>query len=349
MTATDQRPVEGPDPKHIRTWLTITVAIGVTVAVVVALATGGPAVLRAAMQLQPAWLLLALSLSALSWLAQGFGFAALSTRGVRGNLLRMTSAFLGGDFAALTTPFGSGGIPAGVFCLMREGLSAGESSAIVAMHSLLTGLFFLVMGAMAAIVMPLSTRGAEMVVWGGIAGIAVVLALIVWLAVRPHAAAAWLNRMLSKRWLARFVGGKRAARIVEVVDREACRFAADVETLLHERPSQLVLSFLGLFVSRVCIVLCLPIVLSGLGWHGDLLPIMAIAVGAGALAIVSPTPGGSGAVEAATAALLATQVPSVAMVGAATLVWRSVDYYAEISVGWFMFTRYLAITRRAPE
>jgi uncharacterized protein (TIRG00374 family) len=99
----------------------------------------------------------------------------------------------------------------------------------------------------------------------------------------------------------------------------------------------------------MCIMMCLPIVLAGLGWRGDILPIMAIAIGAGALAIVSPTPGGSGAVEAATATLLATQVSSVAMVGAATLVWRSVDYYMEISVGWFMFTRYLAMKPRVSD
>ena len=34
-------------------------------------------------------------------------------------------------------PFGSGGIPGGVFSLTREGLSAGEASAVIAMHSLI--------------------------------------------------------------------------------------------------------------------------------------------------------------------------------------------------------------------
>jgi glycosyltransferase 2 family protein len=347
MTPPDQRPAEGPDLKAIRRWFTITVLIGVSVGVIITLATGGRAVLAAALQMPLGWLMLALTLSALSWLAQGFGFAALSTRGIKGNLLRMTSAFLGGDFAALTTPFGSGGIPAGVFCLTREGLTPGESSAIVAMHSLLTGLFFLVIGALAAIVMPLQTRGAEAVVWSGIAAIGVVLVFVVWLARRPRAAAASLHKLLSSRWLTKILGAKRQNGIVATIDREATKFAGDVETLMHERPSQLVLSFLGLFISRVFIMLCLPIVMYGLGYRGALLPIMAIAIGAGALAIVSPTPGGSGAVEAATAALLATQAPA-ALAGAATLVWRSVDYYAELSVGWIVFTRYLAMKPPMP-
>jgi len=347
MTPSEPRPAEGIDLRRIRRWFTITVLIGVSVGVVITLVTGGRTVLAAAMKMPLGWLLLALTLSTLSWVAQGFGFAALSTRGIRGNLLRMTSAFLGGDFAALTTPFGSGGIPAGVYCLTREGLSAGESSAIVAMHSLLTGLFFLVIGALAAIVMPLQTPGAETVVWSGLAAIAFVLVFVIWLARRPHAAAAGLNRLLSRGWLARAVGGERQARIVSIVDHEATKFASDVECLMRERPSQLVLSFLGLFVSRAFIMLCLPIVMYGLGYRGNLLPIMAIAIGAGALAIVSPTPGGSGAVEAATAALLATQAPAH-LAGAATLVWRSVDYYAEISVGWFAFTRYLTVKSSTP-
>jgi uncharacterized protein (TIRG00374 family) len=264
----------------------------------------------------------------------------------------MTAAFLGGDFAALVTPFGSGGIPAGVFCLTREGLSAGESSAIIAMHSLLTGLFFLVMGALAAIVMPIQTRGAEILVWSGVGAIGFVLVFVIWLAARPHSAIRWLERVLSKPWLARLLGPQRARSVAETVNREACQFAADIEVLTREKPSQLALSFFGLFMSRICLVLCLPVIMWGLGWRGDLWPLLATAVGAMALAIVSPTPGGSGAVEAATAALLATQAPA-ALAGAATLLWRGVTYYTEVIAGWLLFTRYLAMKPRvssaAPE
>ena len=338
------------DPRKLRAGLTITIAIGVTVGVGVALATGGREVLAGMAKLNVAWLLLALALSGLSWLGQGLGFAALKPRGVHTNLLRMTSAFLGGDFAALVTPFGSGGIPVGVFCLTREGLTAGESSAIIAMHSLLTGLFFLVVGAVAAIVMPLKTKGAETIMWSGLAAIAVVLAFVVWLAARPHAAKDRLNRLFSGAWLKRALGARRAERFAAAVDREATQFARDLRTLTHERPSHLALSFFGLFMSRVCLVVCLPVVMLGLGWRGDIAPLLATAVGAMALMIVSPTPGGSGAVEVATAALLSTQ-PGVSgpMAGAATLLWRGVTYYTEVIAGWLLFTRYLATKPRSSE
>ena len=342
MTPAEQRPIEALDPKRLRIGLTITVAIGVSVGLVVALATGGQQVLLGILALPVGWLALALALSALSWLGQGLGFAALTTRGVRGHLMRMTMAFLGGDFAALVTPFGSGGIPVGVYCLTREGLSTGESSAIIAMHSILTGAFFLVVGIIAAFVMPMQTRGSEVLVWSGIGAIAVVLVLVVGLAARPQVAADWLDRTLGRPWLARLIGNQRASRLAEAARREANRFAEDVHTLTRERPSQLALSFVGLFLSRVCLVVCLPVIMYGLGWRGDIGPLMATAVGAMALAIVSPTPGGSGAVEAATAALLATQAPA-AMAGAATLLWRGVTYYTEVVAGWLAFTRYLAM------
>lgn len=347
MSDLDQRSLP-IDPRKLRNGLTITVAIGVSVGVAVAFATGGGAVLKGMASLPLIYLLAALALSALSWLGQGLGFAALAKIRVRGNLIRMTSAFLGGDFAALVTPFGTGGIPAGVFCLTREGLTAGESSAIIAMHSLLTGLFFILVGVGAAIAMPLTTRGAEALVWSGIAAIAVVLAFIIWLALRPLAARDLLNRVFNGRWLARMVGESRAKRWAAAIDREATQFAADVRQLTHERPSHLALSFFGLFLSRVCLIVCLPVIIYGLGWRGDLLPLLATAVGAMALAIVSPTPGGSGAVEVATAALLSTQMPAQ-MAGAATLLWRGTTYYTEVIVGWLLFTRYLAMKPRTPE
>lgn len=341
MSDADQRSSLPIDPRKLRTGLTITVAIGVTVGVGIALATGGGEVLKGIASLPLGWLLLALTLSALSWLGQGLGFAALTKTGVRRNLLPMTSAFLGGDFAALVTPFGSGGIPAGVYCLTREGLTAGESSAIIAMHSLLTGLFFILVGVGAAIVMPLQTRGAEALVWSGIAAIAIVLGFIIWLAARPHAARDRLNRLFAGAWLVRLLGESRARKLADIVDREATHFAGDVRQLTHERPSHLALSFFGLFVSRVCLVVCLPVIMYGLGWRGDLMPMLATAVGAMALAIVSPTPGGSGAVEVATVALLSTQAPAQ-MAGAATLLWRGTTYYTEVIAGWLLFTRYLA-------
>ena len=344
----DPKPVVPLDRRSLRTGLAIAVAIGVTAGLVVAFATGGTAVVVAASKLSLPWLALALALSALSWLLQGIGLAALTRRGAKGHVLGMTAAFIGGDFAALVSPFGSGSIPASVFCLTREGLSAGESSAVVAMHSVLTGASFLIMGVAAAVVLQAQAAAARTFVWSAVTIIAVALAFAVWLAARPHWAIGRIEGALARPGLATLLGHERASRVSEVVGREAHRFASDVETLTRERPWQLALSFLCVFASRGCLILCLPVVMYGLGSRGPTLPMLATGVGAMALAVISPTPGGSGAVEGGTAVLLVAQAP-IALAGATTLLWRGVTYYSELLLGWFVFTRYLTTRPKARE
>lgn len=336
------------DPKRLRTGLLIAVAIGVTVGLAVALLTGGPAVLEAARRLPLVWLLAALGLSVGSWLGQGVGFAALTHSGVRAkNILPMTSAFLGGDFPALVSPFGSGGIPGGVFCLTREGLSAGEASAIITVHSLLTGAFFVIMGAAAAVLLPLRSAGSSALVWTGFAAIVAGVGVVVWVALRPHDAVAFVRRAVSGRRIGHLLGHDRAERLVAGAEHEAELFAGNVRVLMRERPGALAISFAGLFLSRICLVVALPVVLYGLGWRGDVVPLLATAVGAMALAVASPTPGGSGAVEAALTALLATQT-TAPMAAAAALLWRGITYYTELVAGWVAFSRYIAMKRRVP-
>jgi len=348
MAGSEPQRIAGLDPHRLRLGLVVAVGIGVTAGLVVALVTGGHEVLAGIRKLPLSWLALALALSVASWFLQGLGFAALTARGVRGHVLRMTAAFLGGDFPALVTPFGSGGIPGGVFSLTREGLSTGEASAVIAMHSLLTGAFFVLFGAFAAVMLPLRGVGSAILVWSGFGAILLIVGLIVWVALRPTHATQLLARALSSKAVARAVGHERAERLITSAEREAELFASAVRMLTHEKPSALALSFFGLFTSRLCIVVTLPVIMYGLGWRGDILPLLATAVGAMSLSIASPTPGGSGAVEVATTALLATQAP-VAIAGAATLLWRGITYYTEVLAGWIIFSRYLTMKPKAHE
>lgn len=336
------------DPKKLRSGLVIAVLIGISAGLAVAFFTDGKAVLAGIARLPLPWLLLAIALSVGSWLGQGLGFAALLEHGIRGNLLRMTRAFLGGDFPALVTPFGSGGIPGGVFCLTREGLTAGEASAIITMHSLLTGAFFVVAGAASAILLPMQSAGSEAIVWGALAAVVAGVGAIVWVALRPQKATAFLHRTIESKVVERIVGVERAERLTAAASKEATQFAASVHLLLRERPGWLALSFLGLFASRMALVVTLPVIMYGLGWRGALLPLLATAVGALALGIVSPTPGGSGAVEAALTALLSTQTdaPTAA---AAALLWRGITYYGELLAGWAAFSHYITGRRGKTE
>ncbi len=342
MSAAPDRATTALDPQRLRKGVLLAVAIGITVGVAVAVVIDGPAVLAGIRKISPVWALVALVMSALSWLGQGIGFAALTSRGVKGNVVSMTRAFLGGDFPALVTPFGSGGIPGGVFCLTREGLSAGEASAVIAMHSLLTGAFFVLVGVVAAVTLPVRGAGSSVLVWSGFTGILGAVVLIVWMVLHPQRATGWLKRFLAGHRVRRVLGDERADRIQAAAEREAEEFSASVKNLTNERPGAVALSLAGLAVSRVLLIGTLPVIMYGLGWRGDIVPLIATAIGAMALAIASPTPGGSGAVEAALVALLATQT-SAPMAAAAALLWRAITYYTELLAGWAVFSHYLVI------
>lgn len=329
------------DPGRLRLGLVVVVAIGAAVGALVAVVSGGSQLLAAIVKLPLSWLALALAITVASWFGQGVSFAALTTRGVRGQVRRMTAAFLGGDFPALVTPFGSGGIPGGIFALARVGLTAGEAGAVVAMHSLLTAVFFVIVGLVTAVVLPARLAGSGAVVWSGFGAILAALAVVGWVALRPHDSAALLSRVLSSRAMVRVLGTARVGRLCAAAGREAELFAAGVRTLTHERPAAMAISFAGLFFSRACVIAVLPVIMYGLGWRGDVLATLATGVGAMVLAVASPTPGGSGTVEAGMTALLATVAP-VPVAGAATLLWRGITFYSEVVVGWVVFSRYLA-------
>ena len=274
-------------------------AIGVAVGVALALITGGRTVLAGIEQLPLGWFLGALSLSVASWFGQGIGFAALTEKGVtRSNIRPMTTAFLGGDFPALVSPFGSGGIPGGIFCLTREGLSAGEASAVVTMHSLLTGAFFVVVGGAAAVWLPLRNANSSALVWAGFGAIVAGVAVVAWVALRPRGAAALLCRLLSGRTVERILGRRGHARWSRPPSgTPSSSPPASVSSRATARA--LALSFAGLFASRICLVLALPVDHVRARMARRPPPLMATAVGAMALAVVSPTPGGQGAVETA--------------------------------------------------
>ncbi|HEX9092379.1 MAG TPA: flippase-like domain-containing protein, partial [Coriobacteriia bacterium] len=135
-------------------------------------------------------------------------------------------------------------------------------------------------------------------------------------------------------------GRERASRAAEAAVRETERFAGALRSLVRERPAALGAAVAGLLVSRACLVAIVPVIMAGLGWTGDPVPVMLSVVGVWALASASPTPGGTGAADAAMAAVLSAFAP-VTVAGAAALLWRGVTFYFELFVGWVLFSRYL--------
>lgn len=341
-------PARALDPARLRLGLLAVAAIGAEVAIGVAVLTGGGAMLAQARGLPGSVVVVALAINAVSWLAEGVVFASLAgLRGARG-LVRGTLAYVGGGFPGLVTPFGSGALPGWAFALVREGASAGEAAAVLGIRGLLTSLFFVAAGVVAVATLPARLAGSGGGPWVGLAALLGVFAVTATVVARPERAAGMLGRVLSGRVVRRVAGTGRSERWAAAASREAERFATTLRQLATKRPAALLAALAGLVVSRACLLAILPIYLVGLGWRGDLLPVLVTVVAVWALASGSPTPGGSGTVEAAMAAALSAQAP-VRIAGAAALLWRGTTFYVDLFVGWVIFARYLtADPKKAP-
>lgn len=331
--------------RRLRTGLLLVIAVGVTAGVVVALVSGGPAMIAAVARLPLAALALVVALDVASWGAEGLAFAALSgARGVRG-WLRMSAVYVGGGFPGLVTPFGSGAIPGWAYALTREGLTAGEASAVLGARGLITSALFVAAGAVALAVVPATLGGSSATVVLGFAGLLVVFGAVIAIVARPREAARVLTRMLGGGLACRVAGAERAGRAAAAAAREAERFAHALRTLARDRPLALAAALGGILVSRACLLAILPVLMFGLGYRGAVVPLVLTIVGVWALASGSPTPGGTGVVEVGLTGVLAAFVPLRAA-GAAALLWRGITFYFDLLVGWALFARVLGRPKR---
>jgi uncharacterized protein (TIRG00374 family) len=336
----DERASDSPPQIQIRRGVIASVLAGAVAAAVVVAFAGSSAILAQMRQLPYGWLALAAGLNVLAWAFQGVGLAALSSSGVWVNAGKMTRAFLGGDLVANVTPFGAGGVVAGIYCVNREGPSAGEATAVITLHSMLTGAYFAVVGLLAVATLPAQRLGTEILLGVSILALALGSVVVLWLVRNPSHVAVWLGRWadgVAARWL---LGADRSQRLATTARAEARRFSVAVDDLVRDRPLRLVASFAAVCLSRALVAASLLAVLTGFGWTGPALPVLFLSVGAMALAIVTPVPGGSGVTEIVTVALLAPHM-SRSLAGASTLVWRGVSFYAELLVGGAVFAYYL--------
>ncbi|HEX9092975.1 MAG TPA: hypothetical protein VF902_03245, partial [Coriobacteriia bacterium] len=174
----------------------VAVGIGAAAAVLVSVFTGGRTMLESAGRLPLATLGAVVGLDLVSWLGEAVVFASLAgKRGVRG-LLAMVSAYVGGGFPALVTPFGSGGIPGWTWALTKEGLSPGEAAAVIGTRGLLTSVLFVVAGGVALGVVPARISSSPGVTVAGAGGLLLVLAVMITIVVKPRIASRLLQRIL---------------------------------------------------------------------------------------------------------------------------------------------------------
>jgi uncharacterized membrane protein YbhN (UPF0104 family) len=260
----------------------------------------------------PLWVLPALGLSALTYVA-----AALSLSGFvpgRLNFIRTMLAQLAGSFVTLVTPAAVGGAALNIRYLQREKVHPAVAAASVGvaqvvafvLHLLLLVIFVAITGARSHSLRP--PTWAYFVIAG-----LVVAALAV--------AAVPRGRRLLRARLAPALG-QVLPRLIEVL----------------QQPRKLAEGIGGALMLTACYILCLDACVRAFGGSLPLTTAAVVYLTGSALGSVVPTPGGLGAVEAALAAGLTATGMAAATAVSAVLLFRLLTFWLPVPAGWAAFS-----------
>jgi uncharacterized protein (TIRG00374 family) len=304
--------------------------------------------LDAVERLKPWWAVSALLLASADWWGGGLRIWLLS------RYLYKATPFGGmivaaglNTWGAYLTPSQTGGGPVMIYAMRRYGVPIPEATIASFMSFVGTVVFFAIAGPLAIVLgagRSLKTHGVPLVnltlfdvfkasAWGFV----VVGALLLFVLVFPgrarwvvHAAIGWLERRGS-RLAGRFAGFR------EGIDRmQEC-------VVKYLRPAGWLAMAGGVLTSALAHankLLAGYLVLRALGIEANLVDVLLLQTTISFLLYFAPTPGGSGAAEALSAALMSVYVPR-ALLPVYTLLWRFTVSYATVIVGSFVFFKLL--------
>ncbi|MGE5588249.1 MAG: lysylphosphatidylglycerol synthase transmembrane domain-containing protein [Clostridia bacterium] len=252
-----------------------------------------------------------------------------------GSALRIA---LMGAFVACVTPFDTGGEPLQVYLLHRHGIGAGESTAVVAVKTIVSSLARLALALVFPVWYVVGSRswdlpgGVEAALFVGVVLYVLVLTLIGFFALYPESVGAVLDRAVHSRYASRLIPAHAADSFLERVKTEVRDFQAAFRMFVRQRRSALVAVSVLSLVSWAMAFSIPVLLLRGLGVD----PPFAQTVGVAGIfylaAAYAPTPGSSGAAEASLAVLFGSIVP-FRLLGVFVLLWRGLTYYLTLLVG----------------
>ena len=305
--------------------------------------------LEAAERVRPAWAAAALLLASTDWWGGGIRIWLLS------RFLYRKTPFGGmvvaaglNTWGAYLTPSQTGGGPVMIYAMKRYGVPIPEATIASFMSFVGTVVFFAIAGPLAIVLgagRSLRTHGVPLVhlslydlfkasAWGFVFwGVVLLFVLVFPGRARRivHAALGWLERRGSARWAG------RAAGLREGIDRmQEC-------VVKYLTPAGWLAMLGGVLTSALAHankLLAGYVVLRALGIEANLVDVLLLQTTLSFLLYFAPTPGGSGAAEALSAALMSVYVPR-AMLAVYTLIWRFTVSYATVIAGSFVFFKLL--------
>ena len=245
------------------------------------------------------------------------------------------------EFASAATPSSAGGTPMAIYLLTKEKITAGKSTAIVVLTIFIDELFFLLavpLGYLlyrSNLLMPDAPQNNDLVNTGILHGLqlwfivayAVVFLYTALLAyglfINPQGVKRFLHRVFSFRFLKRF----RKSAIVIGTDIIIASDEMKKNTFWFWFKS-----FAATAISWSARLLLLNALLLAFSIHPDHLLLYFRQIIMWLIALVSPTPGGSGLAELSFTAFLSDLTPS-GLIAAIILIWRFLTYYIYLFIG----------------
>jgi uncharacterized protein (TIRG00374 family) len=305
--------------------------------------------LDAVAHLRPGWAVAALVLASFDWWGGGVRLWLLTKFLYRPTPFRGMVVAAGlNTWAAYLTPSQTGGGPMMIYAMKRAGVPIPEATIASFMSFVGTVVFFAVAGPLAIVSgagRSLRAHGVPFVnitlydafkasAWGFV----VVGLLLLFVLVFPGRARWVLQAVVSR--LGRRGSGRMAGRVQllrEGIDRmQEC-------VVKYLRPTGWLAMAGGVVTSALAHankLLAAYVVLRALGIEANLVDVLLIQTTISFLLYFAPTPGGAGAAEALSAALMAAFVPR-GLLPVYTLLWRCTMSYATVVAGSFIFYRLL--------
>lgn len=290
-------------------------------------------------RLEPAILAAAGGLVILSWLFDCLRMVYLSSSlGANLTILQGMRIAIIGAFASNITPFDSGGEPVQAYLLTDTGLTAGQSTAVIATKTLCNGLARFTLGLGASVWLLLfadywrMTKVLYSLLSLGIALYFAVFALSFYLIFHPEKVRVIVVPIVRNRLTLRFFQSETLDMVLERIDGEIREFRGALEEFMENWRPTLGLVMVLSYAWWIAMTLIPYLVIWGLGIRPSPLQVMAITLLFYLLSAYVPTPGSSGAAELGFSLMFSSVVPQ-GLVGIFTLVCRGFTYYLSLAAG----------------
>jgi len=300
-------------------------------------------------QVRPGWMLVALALASSDWLGGGLRIWLL-TRHVwpKSPFWGMVAAGGMTAWAAYITPAQAGGGPTMILTMKRFGVPLPEAMTSTVMSFLTTVIFFAIAGPLAVLSGAGRSLQSENIVgsfslydvFKASAGMFLVIGVVLILALGfPNVTSALFHRIVT--WLSTHKGEKWAKRVEGL--RAGIDRMHDCTVLYFRTPSGWLQMFVGVLTSGLAHanrLLAGYVAMRALGLDAAFIDVLVAQIIVSFLLYFAPTPGGAGAAEALSAAVMQKYVPD-AFLPAYTIIWRFTMSYATVIFGTFVFYKLL--------